>query len=54
MKKAMAREPRDRYSSATALADDIEHWLADEPVSAWQEPVLVRTGRGIRRHRTLV
>ena len=24
--------------SPRALADDIEHWLADEPVSAWREP----------------
>jgi tRNA A-37 threonylcarbamoyl transferase component Bud32 len=52
--KAMARDPGDRYATATALAEDIEHWLADEPVSAWREPLLARTGRGIRRHRTLV
>ena len=54
VKKAMAREPGDRYKTATALAEDIEHWLADEPVSAWREPLLVRAGRGMRRHRTLV
>ena len=29
---------RDRYPSALALAEDIERWLADEPVSAWNEP----------------
>ncbi len=27
-----------------ALADDVEHWLADEPVSAWREPLT--SGRG--------
>jgi tRNA A-37 threonylcarbamoyl transferase component Bud32 len=54
VKKAMAREPAGRYKTATALAEDIEHWLADELVSAWREPLLVRTGRGIRRHRALV
>ena len=32
--KAMARDPRDRYPSALDLAEDLEHWLADEPVSA--------------------
>ncbi|MBI1902588.1 MAG: tetratricopeptide repeat protein [Planctomycetia bacterium] len=51
--KAMALRPADRYASATALANDVEHWLADEPVSAWREPVTVRAGRWIRRHRTL-
>jgi serine/threonine protein kinase len=35
--KAMARKPEDRYPSPRALADDLEHWLADEPVSAWQD-----------------
>jgi serine/threonine-protein kinase len=49
--KAMAHKPEARYAAATALAADVEHWLADEPVSAWHEPVLVRTGRWVRRHR---
>jgi serine/threonine-protein kinase len=52
--KAMAREPRDRYASPRALADDLEHWLADEPVSAWREPWSVRARRRLARHRTLV
>ena len=37
-----------------ALADDVEHWLADEPVSAWHEPVRRRMRRWGRRHRLLV
>jgi serine/threonine protein kinase/lipoprotein NlpI len=52
--KAMALAPTDRYGSARALADDIEHWLADEPVSAWREPLRVRAGRWTRRHKPLV
>jgi len=52
--KAMARQPEDRYPTARALALDIEHWLADEPVSAWPEPVVVRAQRWARRHRALV
>ena len=32
--KAMALRPEDRYPTPRALAEDIEHWLADEPVSA--------------------
>jgi serine/threonine-protein kinase len=52
--KAMALRPEDRYASARALADDIEQWLADEPVSAWSEPLAVRLRRWLGRHRTLV
>jgi WD40 repeat protein len=52
--KAMALDTSDRYPSALALAADVEHWLADEPVSAWREPLKVRTRRWIGRHRVLV
>jgi serine/threonine protein kinase/tetratricopeptide (TPR) repeat protein len=51
---AMARRPEDRYPSPRALAGEIEHWLADEPVSAYPEPWSVRLGRWGRRHRSLV
>jgi tetratricopeptide (TPR) repeat protein len=36
------------------VADDLQRWLADEPVSVWREPLLVRTRRWIKKHRTLV
>ena len=36
--KAMATEPEDRYPTPKALADDLERWMADEPVTAWREP----------------
>jgi tetratricopeptide (TPR) repeat protein len=52
--KAMALKPEDRYASARALADDIEHWLADEPVSAYREPLPARLARWGRRHKTWV
>jgi tetratricopeptide (TPR) repeat protein len=52
--KAMALKPEDRYCSALELAGDIEHWLADEPVRAYAEPLRVRAGRWGRRHQTLV
>src|SRR4029077_4338809 len=35
--KAMALRPEDRYLSPRALADDVERWTADEPVTAWHE-----------------
>jgi serine/threonine-protein kinase len=50
--KAMALHPEHRHASAQALAEDLERWLADEPVSAWREPLAARAGRWVRRHRT--
>jgi serine/threonine-protein kinase len=50
--KALAKSPDRRYDSAKALAADVERWMADEPVSAWPEPLRVRAGRWVRKHRT--
>jgi serine/threonine-protein kinase len=52
--KAMAKEPEDRYPTPKAMADDLDRWMADEPVSAYPEPALARLARWGRRHRTLV
>src|SRR5262249_50502320 len=52
--KAMALSPQDRYPSARSLADDVERWLADEPVQAYAEPWSLRARRWQRHHRTLV
>jgi tetratricopeptide (TPR) repeat protein/tRNA A-37 threonylcarbamoyl transferase component Bud32 len=52
--KAMANRPDARYRTPRALADDIEHYLADEPVSAWREPLHRRLRRWGRRHRLVV
>jgi len=52
--KAMSLKPADRYATPRDLADDVEHWLADEPVSAWPEPWTVTTRRWIGRHGALV
>ncbi len=52
--KAMALRPQDRYASAKALADDLEHWLADEAVTAHAEPWHARLGRWVRHHKGLV
>jgi serine/threonine protein kinase len=32
--KCLAKDPARRYASADALATDLEHWLAGEPISA--------------------
>ena len=38
--KAMAHRAGGPLRVAEALADDVERWMADEPVSAWREPVV--------------
>ncbi|HMP08666.1 MAG TPA: serine/threonine-protein kinase, partial [Lacipirellulaceae bacterium] len=51
--KALAVEPTARYLSARALADDVQRWLADEPVAAHRERFSERTFRWPRNHRAL-
>jgi eukaryotic-like serine/threonine-protein kinase len=53
-KKAMSYDPKERYASAGDLADDVNRWLADEPVGAWRESFSLRARRWMRRHRLLV
>jgi serine/threonine-protein kinase len=50
--KAMATDPAGRYRSPRELADEIERWLANEPVSAWREPWPARARRWLGRHQT--
>lgn len=50
--KAMAKERSKRYDKARDLAEDIRRWLADEPVDCYREPMPMRAGRWLRRHRT--
>lgn len=49
--KAMSKRAADRYPSAESLADDLEHWLADEPIAAAQDSFTERAARVARRHR---
>jgi WD40 repeat protein/serine/threonine protein kinase/tetratricopeptide (TPR) repeat protein len=51
--KALALSPNDRYPSARGLAEDIERWLADEPVEAHRESRAERVARWMRHHRAL-
>jgi len=52
--KGMALRPADRYSTPLELAQAVEQWLADEPVSGYAEPMLVRAGRFVRKRKALV
>lgn len=49
--KAMAKDPADRYPSAKALVEEIRRWQADEPVTAYPDPLWTRARRWARRHR---
>ena len=35
----MAKRPEDRYARRAELAEEVQRWLADEPVSAYREPL---------------
>jgi serine/threonine-protein kinase len=52
--KALAKQPEDRYATAGELGQEVRRWLADEPVKAWREPLRVRSGRWVRRHKPAV
>jgi eukaryotic-like serine/threonine-protein kinase len=52
--RAMALEPARRYESASALAEDIERWLADLAVMAWKDPWFDRSRRWVGRHQPFV
>ena len=49
--KAMHADPKMRYQTAREMARDIENWIADERVSAYDEPPVERAFRWTRRHR---
>lgn len=53
-RKAMALKPADRYPSARALADDLERWLDDQPVSVCRDPAFTRALRWARHHKATV
>lgn len=49
--KAMARRQYARYSSASELAEEVQRWMAGEPVSAYRERPLQRVARWIAKNR---
>jgi non-specific serine/threonine protein kinase/serine/threonine-protein kinase len=53
-RKATARDREERYGSVSELAADVEHYLADEPVSATPPSLRYRTTKFVRRHRGAV
>ena len=49
--KSLALVPRQRYESPIKLVEDLENWLADEPVEAYPDNFVQRTARWFRRHK---
>lgn len=48
--KAMATEPNDRYQRAETLAQDLENWIAGEPVTALPDGLMRKTERWLKRN----
>jgi tetratricopeptide (TPR) repeat protein len=49
--KALDRRKEDRYPTALALAEDVQRYLAGEPVAAYREGLGARIWRWAKRHR---
>lgn len=52
--KAMQLSPEDRFKTARQMGEDLEAWLADEPLVALPESIFTRGRRWVKKHRTLV
>jgi len=52
--KALNKKITDRHRSALDLARDVEDYLADEPVSVYEEPWYDKLRRWAKRHPTAV
>jgi serine/threonine protein kinase/Tfp pilus assembly protein PilF len=50
--KCLEKDPKRRYSSALALAEDLEHWLKHEPILARHTGILTRGKKWVRRNPT--
>jgi len=51
--KALALQPNQRYDTAQALAEDVEHYLADESVTAYRESRFAQLKRFARKRPSL-
>ena len=52
--KALKKNPAERFTSVTALAEDIRRYLRHEPISARPDSLLYRTRKFVRRNRLAV
>jgi len=52
--KALQKNPRERYASIKAFADDLQRYSRHEPISARPDAIAYRAGKFVRRHRNSV
>src|SRR5512133_1693131 len=52
--KCLEKDPKRRYSSALALAEDLEHWLKHEPIRAKRSGFFTHYRKWLRRNPTSV
>jgi tetratricopeptide (TPR) repeat protein len=52
--KALKKEPAERYSSVTAMAEDLRRSLKSQPISAQPDTFAYRAVKFVRRNRTAV
>jgi TolB-like protein/Tfp pilus assembly protein PilF len=52
--KCLEKDPKRRYSSALALAEDLERWLKHEPIQALRTGIFARGRKWVRRNPTSV
>src|SRR6476619_4815219 len=50
--KCLEKDPKRRYSSALALAEDLEHWLKQEPIQARHIGIFTRGRKWVQRKPT--
>src|SRR6059058_4995650 len=50
--KCLEKDPKRRYSSALALAEDLERWLRHEPIQARHTGILIRSKKWVQRNPT--
>jgi len=48
--KCLEKDPKRRYASALALAEDLEHWLKHEPILARRTGIFPRGSKWVRRN----
>jgi TolB-like protein/predicted Zn-dependent protease len=48
--KCLEKDPQRRYSSALALAEDLEHWLRHEPIRAKPSGLFTHARKWVRRN----
>src|SRR6516165_9885451 len=48
--KCLEKDPKRRYPSALALAEDLEHWLKHEPIQARPTGLFTRARKWVQRN----